>query len=319
MLDVHAPELSDLIVDYDPATLERLPVKKEAVLARLREHPQSRPLGIARTLVANSNGELDPAEVDGILVRSHLELQRLHEEFRVGRTVRMLLAPMIDLVREKRTSSARTPIRVVDLGCGLGFLVRWLSKHGALGDDVELIGADYNRALVKAASLLAKEDGLRCSFVGANAFRLREPADVYISTGVLHHFRGDELVRLFAEHDKSPALGFVHVDIRPSPIAPIGSYIFHIARMREPLATWDGYWSAVRAHEATTLVGAVASGAPSFSTATLDARPGLYAAVRIFQAIVGVREELADELPRAYASLRGRLDLVAKAGAAPAS
>jgi SAM-dependent methyltransferase len=218
--------------------------------------------------------------------------------------MRALLAPMLDLVRKATTER---PIRVVDLGCGLGFILRWLAAHGSLGDDVELVGADYNRALVRGAASLAASEELRCSFVAANAFRLRQPAHVYVSTGVLHHFRGPDLVRVFAEHESSPALGFVHVDIRPSPLAPIGSYIFHLSRMREPLAKWDGYWSAVRAHPAPALVAAIHEGAPGFSLATLDANPGIYAVVRIFQAVLGVRSPFASELPRAYARLSKRL------------
>lgn len=307
--DPYGPEISDLIVDYDPVTLERRVVKKEDVLRRLREEngARAKPLRVAEALVTNERGELDPREVDGILVRTHLELQRLHEEFRVGATVRMLLLPMLDLVRSKNAESGTQTIRIVDLGCGLGYITRWLSKFGDLGDDVRLIGADYNPALIRAASTLAKEDNLKCSFIDANAFRLREPAHIYISTGVLHHFRGDDLGRLFAEHESSPALGFVHIDIRPSVLAPIGSFIFHVARMREPLAQWDGYWSAVRAHSAETLQAAARQNAASFTTAMLDSDPGIYALVRIFQAVIGVRGHLADHLRRTYAKLQGRL------------
>ena len=305
MRDRWGPEVSDLIVDYDPETLTRRAVKKSAVVQRLADEGRAAPLRVARALVQQANGDLDPEQVDGVLVRSHLELQRLHEEFGVAQTVRTLLLPMLDLAR---SATAERPIRVVDLGCGLGYIIRWLAAHGELGSDVELIGADYNRALVNGAAALAAAEHLRCSFVAANAFRLRQPAHVYTSTGVLHHFRGADLVRLFAEHETSPAIGFVHLDIRPSWLAPIGSFIFHQARMREPLARWDGYWSAVRAHPAATLVDAVQSGAPSFSLATVDARPGLHALVRIFQAMLGVREPIHRDLARAYAALGRRLE-----------
>lgn len=306
MRDVYGPEISDLIVDYDPDTLARRPVRKADVLGRLSDARNVWGNFIARGLPTNDDGTLDERVVDGVLVRSHLELQRLHEEFRVGRTMKLLLSPMLDLVR---ASTKERPIRVVDLGCGLGYILRWLAADGALGDDIELVGADYNRALVEAASKLAAEDKLRCRFVAANAFRLAEPAHVYVSTGVLHHFRGQDLVRLFAEHEKSPALGFVHVDIRPSPIAPLGSFVFHVARMRESLAKFDGYWSAVRAHTASTLLGAIREGGPGFATATLDANPGIHTVVRIFQAVLGVRRTFASALPGAYASLASRLEI----------
>jgi SAM-dependent methyltransferase len=298
-------EISDLIVAYDPATLERRDVERRAVLERMRELGLP---GAASRVVERldaSHAMLDRREVDGILIRSHLELQRLHEEFRVGALMRELLAPMIALARAR----GRRRVRVVDLGCGLGFMVRWLAARGELGDDVELVGADYNRALVAAAQRLADDEGLACTFVAANAFALREPADVVMSTGVLHHFRGDDLVAVFGQHERSGVLGFVHADIRPSRIAPLGSWIFHRARMREPLARFDGVWSTARAHPAATLRDAIGRGAPSFTLGTVDARPGLAGLLRIFQVVVGLRASGPAELRTAYAGLGSRFEV----------
>jgi SAM-dependent methyltransferase len=303
-MDRHARfELSDLIVDYDPGTLERRDVSLDSVLSRLPGPRSAR--RVARRL-AGPDGILVRARVDEVLVRSHLELQRLHEEFRVGAMMRDLVAPMIDVARRR---AGGRPIRIVDLGAGLGFVVRWLAAHGGLGGDVELIGADYNRALVAAAQRLADEEGLRCRFVAANAFALAEPADIVISTGVLHHFRGDALRAVFAAHERSPAIGFVHVDIRPTVLAPIGSWIFHRARMRQPLARFDGVRSAVRAYDHAALGRAAAAGAPGFALATIDARPGVFVLLRIFQALVGVRGLDRDGLRGAYAGFGTRVGL----------
>lgn len=303
--DSDLPELSDLIVDYDPHTLERRDVARRRVLERLAA-ARAPVLAVwaARALAAR-DGILDREAVDGVLVRSHLELQRLHEEFRVGAMMRDLVAPMIGIAR--RVTGARR-VRVVDLGCGLGFVVRWLAARGALGPDVELVGVDYNRALVTAAQRLADEERLACRFVAANAFALREPADVFISTGVLHHFRAGDLEAVFAQHERSSAVGFVHVDIRPSPIAPIGSWVFHQARMREPLARFDGVRSVVRAYGSDRLRGAIASGAPGFTLAMVDAHPGLQGLLRIFQAVVGARGA-GEHLGTAYAAFGRRFTL----------
>jgi 2-polyprenyl-3-methyl-5-hydroxy-6-metoxy-1,4-benzoquinol methylase len=306
-MDRHGPELSDLIVDYDRRTLERRDVTRDAVLARLdRSRATAAARRVARRL-AERDGVLDREAMDGILVRAHLELQRLHEEFRVGVMMRGLVAPMIDVVRRV---TAQRHVRIVDLGCGLGFVLRWLAARGELGPDVELIGADYNHALVTAAQRLADEEGLACRFVAANAFALREPAHLVLSTGVLHHFRGDDLVAVFAQHEQSSAVGFVHVDIRASPIAPIGSWIFHQARMREPLARFDGVQSTMRAHTSDALGRAIARGAPGFTLAMLDARPGVSGLLRIFQAAIGVRAGAGDHLSTAYAAFGRRFELV---------
>ncbi|MFT3697104.1 MAG: class I SAM-dependent methyltransferase [Kofleriaceae bacterium] len=292
------PEISDVVVAFDTESLERRDVSCKAALVAAAEMP-----GRARRIVEQlATGEvLDRDTVDGILVRSHLELQRLHEEFRVGEMMRDLLRPMIELVRRE----VGTPVRIVDIGCGLGFVLRWLAARGGL-EGVELIGVDYNATLVAAAQQLAAEENLPCRFVRGNAFTLEQPAHIFTSTGVLHHFRGGELEAAFAAHERSSALAFIHADIRPSPIAPLGSWIFHQARMREPLAKFDGYWSTVRAHPPATLASAIERGAPSFSLGMLDARPRLLALLRIFQVAIGVRQPHFDALATMYAPLGRR-------------
>jgi hypothetical protein len=193
-------------------------------------------------------------------------------------------------------------VRVVDLGCGLGYIVRWLAAGRRLGFGVDLVGADCNRALVNGAQRLADDEGIACRFVCGNAFALGEPADVIMSTGVLHHFRGDALTAVFADHERAASVqAFVHVDIRPSRLAPIGSWIFHRARMRQRLAQLDGVRSAVRAHRADVLCAAATSGAPSFVRATVDAHPGLVGLLRIFQGVLGVRGIDGARLQAAYA------------------
>jgi hypothetical protein len=295
MAQADLPELSDLVVDYDPHTLERRDVSLDTVLGRLGPSRSAR--AVVRRL-ASDDGWLERDRVDEVLVRSHLELQRLHEEFRVGGLLCALLTPMIALVRE-RTGKER--VRIVDLGCGLGYMVRWLSAGRRLGSGVDLLGADCNRVLVGAAQRLADDESIACRFVCGNAFALGEPADIIMSTGVLHHFRGDALTAVFADHERAAAVqAFVHVDIRPSRLAPIGSWIFHRARMRQQLAQLDGVRSAVRAHGAGVICAAAASGAPSFARATVDAHPGIVGLLRIFQGVLGVRGIDGARLQAAY-------------------
>src|SRR5688500_16729715 len=112
------PEISDLIIDYDPVSLARRPVYQRAVLERLprRAHP------IVSDLRA-VDGILDPNDVDRVLLSSHLELQRLHEEFANGWRMRLILQALVQAIRQQHSGR---PVRIVDVGCGLGFVVRWL-------------------------------------------------------------------------------------------------------------------------------------------------------------------------------------------------
>jgi SAM-dependent methyltransferase len=295
------PEISDEIVSYDPSTLARRGVRKGEVERLFESLGNRRAARIVRSL-PERDGLLDPDAVDRLLVTVHCEMQRMSEEFQHGRRVLELLKPMVEAVGADRR------LRVVDLGCGTGYVMRWLAACGGLGDRVELIGADYNAALVGEARRLAREEGLDCSFVVANAFRLGEPADILLSTGVLHHFRGRALAELFRQHEASRAAGFLHFDFQPSPLAPLGSWLFHRIRMRQPLARHDGVLSAVRAHAGATLLAAAREGAPSFRASMYATRLWGTPIPRAFHAVVGARAGVWGRFVGALGGRAARLD-----------
>jgi SAM-dependent methyltransferase len=278
-------EISDLIVDYDPESLQRRPVRWRSVL----EYFQSRRDRSAARIVQSlpKDGEFfDNEKIDEILLMSHMELQRLQEEFLHGQRI-------LDLVRALVTAAelhgVPKPFRVVDVGCGLGYVVRWLTCFGGLGAGVELIGVDYNACFIRAAQALAEQEGLRCRFQVGNAERLAEPATFYISSGVLHHFRGPALVD-FLVGQGSSSIGYLHTDIRPSSVTPLGAWLYHRARMRQPLARHDGTLSAVRAHSAAALLQAARLSCPELRI-HLDDR-GTLPLFNVFQSLIGVRADL---------------------------
>lgn len=249
-------EISDLITAVDPHSGRRLPVLRAEVVRRLREAGDGPGARIAAALPAGPDDVLDPQAVDRLLVSVHTELQRLSEELRIGRRLVHVLRPLLGAIRE--AGGQNGACRLVDVGCGLGYLVRWLAATGALGADVELVGVDLDAALVGEADRLARAEGLRCRFVHGNAFALPEAATVYVSTGVLHHFRGPALTEFFAVQAASPALAFCHFDIAATRLAPVGAWIYHRARMRHPLGRHDGVVSARRAHSDEALLRAAA-------------------------------------------------------------
>ncbi len=283
------PEISDLIVAYDPATLERLPVRRDQVVGELERHRMGAALRVVSSW-PHRGGVLDARFVDAVLLRAHHELLRLSEEFRQGERMRGLLAPLLDTLRD---AGVPGPYRIVDVGCGLGYVVRWLAAHGGLGADVELVGCDYNAPFVRFAAALAAEEHLACSFVVANAFRLDEPATIFTSTGVIHHFRGEDLDRFLAEQGASAAAAFVHCDTLPSYLAPLGSLLFHQARMREPLARHDGVLSAIRAHPGEVLVASARAGCPGFAVGVYDGQREILPVLKVMHSLVGARRELA--------------------------
>lgn len=247
-LQPHQHELSDLVVDIAPDTLERRPVRLEDVLAVLVEEQNTWGLQIARTLPTTRDGLLDPEAIDHLLVRCHRELQRLALELQQGARAAVRLAPVIAELRDQLGG----PVRVVDVGCGIGYVLRWLAAHSGL-EGVEWIGCDFNASLLDEARRLATEEDLPVRFLHRNAFSLDLEAHIFLSTGVLHHLPAEGLSAFFRSQVEAGAHAFLHADFQASPLAGPGSWMFHRARMREPLARHDGILSALRAHPTEVL------------------------------------------------------------------
>ncbi|WP_415952811.1 class I SAM-dependent methyltransferase [Streptomyces sp. KLOTTS4A1] len=292
---MHQLEISDLITVFDPRSGHRLPVRRAEVIRQLRESEDERAARIVAGLPVDPNGVLDPHAVDRLLIDVHTELQRLSEELRIGERLAHLLGPLFTAIGETTRQSG--PYRLVDVGCGLGYLIRQLATTRVLGADVELVGVDLNAALVGEADRLAQAEGLDCRFVHGNAFELPEAATVYVSTGVLHHFRGPALAEFFQAQAASPASAFCHFDIVGTRLAPIGAWVFHRARMRSRLGRHDGVVSARRAHSDETLLHAAT--APGIRALLYEPRGTVNPFCTTLRPIIGVRPHLEAPLRRA--------------------
>jgi len=296
-------EISDLITDTDPSTGERLPVRRPEVLRLLVEAGDRRAARIVAGLPVDRDGILDPRAVDRLLISVHTELQRLSEELRLGERLIHILAPLFSAIR---TTADRTgPFRLVDIGSGSGYLIRWLASTGALGSDIELIGVDLNGALVGEATRLARAEQLNCRFVHGNAFDLPETAPVYISTGPLPPLRGPALADFFHAQAASPALAFCHYDIAATPYAPLGAWMFHRARMRHALGRHDGVVSALRAHDDHTLLQAAT--VPGIRPLLYEPRTVANPFCTTLRPVLGIRPHLEAPLRQAMGRASRRL------------
>src|SRR3954466_9115411 len=98
MTEPDAPEISDLIGAHALETLERLPVVKADVVALFRSAKNETAARIVERM-PEQGGVLDPREVDRLLVRVHVEMQRLSEEMQHGARVAELLRPLLEALR----------------------------------------------------------------------------------------------------------------------------------------------------------------------------------------------------------------------------
>jgi len=289
------PEITDLIIQYDPKTLERLPVRKSDVLDVFAGFGNRKALRAVAAL-PDHQGLLDNRAIDRILISTHWEMQRLAEEFYHGHRVWDLLRRVVATVR---ATGYRDKLRVIDVGCGIGYTTRWLAAHIPLQKHgIDVVGMDLNSTLIREATRLAAAEHLNCQFVQGDAFSREHSGHIYLSTGVIHHFRGESLREFLRRHEQPDTFAFLHYDFQPSVLAPFGSWFFHYLRMRTAIARHDGVLSAVRAHRANTLVDAARSAVPAFASGIYGAKIWKTPAPRVFHTLFGVRRPLLDELPR---------------------
>lgn len=280
-------EITDLVWSQD-STGARMPVDVEAAADRLEASGQRRAARIVRALPAQ-DGKLIQTEVDALFLRVHRELQRLAEELQLPRRLAEWLGEEIALFSDVAPGR---PIRIVDVGCGLGYVSRWLAAKDALGPNVELVGVDLNATLIDEARRLAAAEQLPCRFVVGDAFGtgavIADPTrTIVVSTGLLHHLDPVELVNFFAAHQQQRVRAFAHWDVDPSGWATLGAWIFHQGRMREPVSRHDGVLSARRAHAAQALLAAAGHGAPEYDVTCRDGPRWRPALSEVLRPIVG--------------------------------
>jgi SAM-dependent methyltransferase len=298
------PEITDLIVRHDSHALARLPVRKQDVLEVFAKFQNGQALRAVEALPAE-DGFLDAREIDRLFVQVHWEMQRLSEEFYHGPRVYEVVRAVIAAIRADGFSGT---LRVVDVGCGIGYNIRWLAARTPLASQgVELTGVDLNSALTKEVNRLSTTENLPCRFVHGDAFSSDHSGQIYLSTGVIHHFRGEALEDFLRRHQRPETHAFLHFDFQPWFLAPYGSWFFHFLRMRTRVARHDGVLSAARAHTADTLVQAARTAAPEFASGIYGAWIWNTPAPRVFHTLIGVRRQLLPGLQSHFGRLASRL------------
>ena len=285
-------EISDVIVRFHPKSLKREPVNQAEAISALCGAASPYAHQVVRD-IPQSNGVLDNDAVDQLLVEAHSELQRLWEEFFHGPRVALILRHFVNAIR---ASGISRKLRVVDIGCGPGFILRWLAAHEVLKEELVYVGVDCNSALIRRAQQLARAEQLPVQFILGNAFSLNERADIFISSGVLHHFRGLSLKTFFEAQANCKPFAFAHFDIQKSWVAPLGGLLFHAARMRTPLARYDGWISAMRAHDGRDLVRLAQSESPKLRIGRYNPPLKYLPICRTLTGVLGVRPEFEAHL-----------------------
>lgn len=114
----------------------------------------------------------------------------------------------------KKIIAKHERIKIIDFGCGAGWLVNSLSYH--LKSKAEVTGVDFNPVAIDYANRIKKEMKLNSKFYISDLFSFdqNQKYDLIISLGVLHHTNNcKEGVKYIAKFGKSGSnlfLGLYH-------------------------------------------------------------------------------------------------------------
>ncbi len=112
--------------------------------------------------------------------------------------------------------SSNRVIRILDVGCGNGDMLRTLAKYAKRTNrNFQLYGIDANPFTIKYAESLSSQFpniSYQCSDILEDPGN-KEQYDIIICTLTLHHFKDAEIVRLLGNFSKQSSLGFVINDL----------------------------------------------------------------------------------------------------------
>ncbi|HEX3543889.1 MAG TPA: methyltransferase domain-containing protein [Candidatus Acidoferrum sp.] len=210
------PEITDLISRYDAYTLKRLPVGKQEVLELFARYRNRKAMRAVLALRENAS-ILDDHEIDVLLLTVHWEMQRLAEEFYHGHRVWALLRHIVAAIRE---AGVHETLHIIDVGCGIGYTIRWLAAKIPLADyNIELTGMDLNATLIAEANRLASAEHLPCQFFQADASQVNTPTTFFCQPALFTIFAATRFSNFYAttnslkpKHSCTSifSLGFLH-------------------------------------------------------------------------------------------------------------
>jgi len=153
--------------------------------------------------------------------------------------------------------SKTTEIRIVDIGCGNGDMLRYLADYAKNNNwNFKLIGVDANNFTINHAINLSK-DYSTISYLCEDIFDTEFDnlkCDIVLCTLTLHHFKENELEKLMAQFYKNTTIGIVVNDLQRSAIAyrlfQALCFVFQLNKMSKE----DGLVSILRGFKRSELI-----------------------------------------------------------------
>jgi 2-polyprenyl-3-methyl-5-hydroxy-6-metoxy-1,4-benzoquinol methylase len=127
-------------------------------------------------------------------------------------------AVTVDGVKQLISESSETSIRILDLGCGGGDMLKLLRRQ--LRGKHTYLGIDANPNIVAYARLHNRDPDISFETVNmlSESFK-QETCDVAIATLFFHHFSDEQLVQVFSQLKQQARIGIVINDLHRHPLA----------------------------------------------------------------------------------------------------
>jgi SAM-dependent methyltransferase len=118
-------------------------------------------------------------------------------------------------LRSRQLSTDTTPLRLLDIGCGYGDMLRRIESWAAARRiPIELVGADINPNAIRAArEATPRVSGIQWVVGDVCTVVETQQADLITSCGVFHHLSDREIVRLLAWADSTAKVGWYITDL----------------------------------------------------------------------------------------------------------
>lgn len=153
--------------------------------------------------------------------------------------------------------SKEAAIRIVDIGCGNGDMLRYLADYGLKNSlNFELIGLDANHFTINHARNLSTDYtniSYRCENIFDTNFQMI-PSDIVLCTLTLHHFKDDEIMKIMPNFNANATLGIVINDLHRSRLAyrlfQLICFVFRLNTMSRE----DGLTSILRGFKKKELI-----------------------------------------------------------------
>ena len=148
-------------------------------------------------------------------------------------------------------------IKIVDVGCGNGDMLRYISNYGNKKNyNFKLIGIDANKFTIQCAEDLSKNyENISYSCFDIFSKQFSElKYDIVLSTLTLHHFKNKDILKLMGVFNENSNIGIVINDLQRSKIAyrlfQLVCFIFRLNKMPKQ----DGLVSILRGFKKQDLV-----------------------------------------------------------------